>query len=210
MEKIRLAAIQAEKDKKDSDLKDKFNCSDVSIDLEKCDDTLEVRKAKPFELKEKDPILDHVSREQPDQVELPTEKDEAITSKGSSKISKTGHETSDGKLRCTRYGLKKSKKQEKKLKYPDTNCDKIFPYVKNLNDHMKEVHPDMKFKCQYCPWMYETHNAHYKHEHTHFQLPTVVIFVLNDSCSLGSLIVMKANTQVQIYSHVLGLDVSRN
>ena len=36
---------------------------------------------------------------------------------------------------------------------------------------MKEVHPDMKFKCQYCPQMYETHNARYKHEHTHFQLP---------------------------------------
>ena len=174
MEKIKLAAIQAEKDTKDMELKDKFNCLDVSIDLEKCDDTIdkiEGQKAKPIELKEKDPILDHVSHEQPDQVDLLTEKDEPITSKGSSKISETEHETSDGKLKCTQYGLKKPKKQEKKLKCPDSNCDKIFPYVKNLNDHMKEVHPDMKFKCQYCPQMYETHNAQYKHEHTHFQLP---------------------------------------
>ena len=104
--------------------------------------------------------MDHVSHEQPDQVDLLTERDEPITSKGSSKISETEHETSNGKLRCTRYGLKKPKKQEKKLKCLDTSCDKIFPYVKNLNDHMKEVHPDMKFKCQYCPRMYETHSAH--------------------------------------------------
>ena len=86
LEKIKLAAIQAEKDKKDMELKDKFNCSNVSIDLEKCDDTIdknEGRKAKPIELKEKDPILDHVSHEQPDQVDLLTEKDEPITSKGS-------------------------------------------------------------------------------------------------------------------------------
>ena len=102
LEKIKLAAIQAGKDKKDSKLKDKFNCSDVSIDLEKCDDTLEGWKAKPIELKEKDPILDHDSHEQPDQMDLLTEKDDPITSKGSSKIIETEHETSDGKLRCTR------------------------------------------------------------------------------------------------------------
>ena len=89
MEKIKLAAIQTEKDKKDSELKDKFNCSDVSIDLEKCDDTIEGQKAKPIELKEKDPILDHVSHEEPDQVDLLTEKDEPIMSKGLSKISET-------------------------------------------------------------------------------------------------------------------------
>ena len=121
MEKIKLAATQAEKDKKDLELKDKFNCPDVSIDLEKCDDTIdkiEGQKAKPIELKEKDPILDHVSHEQPDQVDLLTEKDEPITSKGSSKISETKHETSDGKLRCTWYGLKKAQKTGKETKVP--------------------------------------------------------------------------------------------
>ena len=168
LDKIKLAQLLEEKDKKDSELKQKFNCSDLSIDLEKCDDTLDARKAKPIELMEKDPILDHVACEQPDQVDLLTENDK---SKGLSKISETEHETSDGKLKCTGYGLKKPKKQEKKLKCPDTDCDQIFPYVKNLNDHMKEVHPDMKFKCQHCPHMCETHNACYKNEHTHFQLP---------------------------------------
>ena len=82
MEKIKLAKIQAEKDKKDSELKDRFNCSNVSIDLEKCDDTLDGYKAKPTELKEKDPILDHVFHEQPDQVDLLTEQDNATKSKG--------------------------------------------------------------------------------------------------------------------------------
>ena len=115
--------------------------------------------------------MDHVACENPDEVDLLTENDNKSKSRGSSKISETKHQTSEGKLKCTGYGLKKLKKQEKKLKCPDTNCDKIFPYVKSLNHHMKEVHPDMKFKCQYCPCMYKTHNARYKHEHTHFQLP---------------------------------------
>ena len=103
--------------------------------------------------------MDHVTRENPDEVDLLTQNDNKSKSRGSSKISETEHETSDGKLKCTGYGLKKPKKQEKKLKCLDTNCDQIFPYVKSLNHHMKEVHPDMKFKCQYCPRMYETHNA---------------------------------------------------
>ena len=38
LEKIKLSELKAEKDRKDSELKDRFNCSDVSIDLEKCDD----------------------------------------------------------------------------------------------------------------------------------------------------------------------------
>ena len=110
LEKIKLAEIQAEKDKKDSELKDIFNCSDVSISLEKCDETLDGCKAKQTELKEQDPILDHVACEQPDQVVLLTESDNATKSKGSSKIRETKHETSDGKLKCTGYGLKKPKK----------------------------------------------------------------------------------------------------
>ena len=159
MEKIKLSELKAEKDKKDLELKDRFNCSDVSIDLEKYDDQLDVQKAKPTELKEQNPILDHVAHENPDEVDLLTENDNKSKSRGSSKISETKHETSDGKLKCTGYGFKKPKKQEKKLKCPDTNCDQIFPYVKSLSHHMKEVQPDMKFKCQYCPHMYETHNA---------------------------------------------------
>ena len=131
LEKIKLSELKAEKDRKDSELKDRFNCSNVSIDLEKCDDQLDVQKAKPTELKEQDPILDHVAHENPDQVDLLTENDNKSKSRGTSKISETEHETSDGKLKCTGYGLKKPKKQEKKLKCPDTNCDQIFPYVKS-------------------------------------------------------------------------------
>ena len=74
-EKMKLSELKAEKDKKDLELKDRFNSSNVSIDLEKCDDQLDVRKAKPTELKEQDPILDHVARENPDKVDLLTEND---------------------------------------------------------------------------------------------------------------------------------------
>ena len=45
----------------------------------------------------------------------------------------------------------------------------IFPFVKDLNDHMKEVHPDVKFHWKYCPKVYDSHNTHYKHEASHFQ-----------------------------------------
>ena len=51
LEKIKLSELKAEKDKKDSELNDRFKCSNVSIDLEKCDDQLDIRKAKPMELK---------------------------------------------------------------------------------------------------------------------------------------------------------------
>ena len=171
LEKQELERLLADKKKKDTELKEKFNCSDVSIDLEKCDNTLDERKAKPTELKEKDPILDHVAHVQPDQVDLLTEKESDNKSRGSSKISETKHETTDGKLKYTGNDLKKPKKQEKKLKCPDTACDQVFPYVKDLNSHIKHSHPDLKFKCEYCPWMYETHNVLYKHEYKHFQLP---------------------------------------
>ena len=35
---------------------------------------------------------------------------------------------------------------------------------------MKDVHPDSKFKCKYCPRTYDSHNSKYKHEATHFEL----------------------------------------
>ena len=163
----------AEELQKEEDLKSKFNCSDVSIEIDKCDNDTPLmdRKSKPKQLTEKDPILDHVSRENPDQVDLLTEEDNAPKSRGSSKISETEHVTTDGKLKCTGYGLPKPKKQKKNLKCPDSDCSQVFPFVKELNKHMKDTHPDVKFKCAHCPRQYETHNARYKHEHTHFQLP---------------------------------------
>ena len=36
---------------------------------------------------------------------------------------------------------------------------------------MKEKHPDVKFRCQHCPKVYDTYNTRYKHEYKHFQLP---------------------------------------
>ena len=154
--------------------------------------------------------MDHVAHENPDEVDLLTENDNKSKSRDSSKISETKHQSCEGKLKCTGYGLKKPKKQEKKLKCPDTNCDKIFHYVKSLNHHMKEVHPDMNLNVNIVlvcmkPIMLDTSMS----IHT-FNCLTVVIIVSNISCSLVSEIVMKVSILVQIYCNALGLDASNN
>ena len=72
-------------------------------------------------------------------------------------------------MKIKEYGIKRTQKQKKKL--PCTGCEEIFTLVKDFIIHMKEKHPDLKFRCQYCPKVYDNYNAHYKHEYKHFQLP---------------------------------------
>ena len=74
-----------------------------------------------------------------------------------------------GSLKIKEYGIKHTQKQKKKL--PCTGCEEIFTLVKDFNIHMKEKHPDLKFRCQHCPKVYDTYNVRYKHEYKHFQLP---------------------------------------
>ena len=134
------------------------------------DPPLSPRKAKPTgSLQEKDPLLAAFKDIKPDEVDSILKDDDAPTKESTSLISEETHVTSHGSMKVVRYGCVKHKKVDKKLKCCVEACTEIFPFVKELNGHMKEVHPDVKFHCKYCPKMYDSHNAHYKHEASHFQ-----------------------------------------
>ena len=84
-------------------------------------------------------------------------------------MNKEKHKTENGGIEIKQPAIKHTKKQNKKL--PCSGCYQIFGLVKDFNIHMKQKHPDLKFRCQHCPKVYDTYNAHYKHEYKHFQLP---------------------------------------
>ena len=120
-------------------------------------ENIDIRKAKPVgSLKKEDPLMDC----------LRTAKS---AKQGTSKVNEETHKTENGEIEIKQYAIKHTKRQKKKL--PCSGCDQIFGLVKDFNIHMKEEHPDLKFRCQYCPKVYDTYNARYKHEYKHFELP---------------------------------------
>ena len=155
-------------------LKSKFDCTDCDVALSKLEDPpLSPRKAKPTldDLKEKDPLLQAFKDVRPDEVDSLLQDDETPTKESTSKISEEKHKTNDGTITFAKYGARKHKKIDKHLKCVASDCSEVFPYMKELNHHLKSKHPDIKFKCKYCPKVYDCYNSHYKHEATHFELP---------------------------------------
>ena len=158
----------------ENNLKSKFACTDCDVSLEKLEDPpLSPRKAKPNieDLKEKDPLLQAFKDTRPNEVDSLLQDDVTPTKASTSKISEEKHETNDGAITFAQYGARKHKKIDKHLKCPDSECPDVFPYVKELNHHLKTKHPDIKFKCKYCPKVYDCYNSRYKHEASHFELP---------------------------------------
>ena len=131
---------------------------------------LDARKAKPTtSLKEGDPLMDFLKVTQPHEVPNLIKDDQKPGKKASSKVDEETHETDNGKLKMTQYGIKRNNKKDKKI--PCSSCDQVFSMIKEFNQHMKTDHPNVKFRCKYCPKVYNTYNARYKHEYKHFQLP---------------------------------------
>ena len=129
-----------------------------------------VWKAKPLgSLKEQDPLKECLKITQPEGLENLKKDDEKPAKEGTSQVNIQMHKTESGEIQIKQYGIRHAKKQKKKLLC--SGCDQVFGFVKDFNCHMKEQHPDLKFRCQYCPKNYDTYNAHYKHEYKHFQLP---------------------------------------
>ena len=87
-------------------------------------------------------------------------------------MNKEKHKTENGEIEIKQYAIKHGKRQKK---LPCSACDQVFSLVKDFNIHMKEKHPDVKFRCQHCPKVYDTYNAHYKQEYKHFQLPYITV-----------------------------------
>ena len=133
-------------------------------------ENIDIRKAKRVgSLKEEDPLMDCLRTEQPDEVTNLIKDDAKPAKQGTSEVNEKKHKTENGEIEIKQYAIKHGKRQNKKL--PCSARDQVFSLVKDFNIHMKEKHPDVKFRCQHCPKVYDTYNAHYKHEYKHFQLP---------------------------------------
>ena len=96
--------------------------------------------------------------------------DDTTTKDSSSKILEEVHETKNGSMKIAYYGAWKYKKVDKCLKCVATDCLEVFSFVKDINDHLWTVHPNIKFKCKYCPKVYFCNNSWNKHEASHFEL----------------------------------------
>ena len=109
-------------------------------------ENIDIRKVKPVgSLKEEDPLIDCLRTEQPDKVTNLIQDDAKPAKQGSSRVNEETHKTENGEIEIKQYAIKCTKRQKKKL--PCSGCDQIFGLVKDFNIHMKEEHPDLKFRC---------------------------------------------------------------
>ena len=128
------------------------------------------RSARPKKsLEESDPLLKAIQENSPEELDTLLEEDGNKVN-GSCIIGQEGVNTHDRDINIKTYGIWHSKKQKKNLKCPDSTCNQVFDFVKEMNVHVAGTHPDLRFHCQYCPKSYQTYNARYKHEHKYFKL----------------------------------------
>ena len=120
-------------------------------------------------LEEPDPLLKAFQENSPEDVDALLQ-DDGKKVNSSCIIGQEDVNTHDGEITIKTYGIRHSKKQKKNLKCPDSTCDQVFDFVKDMNVHVANTHPELRFHCQYCPKSYQTYNARYKHEHKHFEL----------------------------------------
>ena len=129
------------------------------------------RSAKPKNsLKEPDPLLTAFQENNPEEVAELLQED-GMKVKGTCIIGQEELNTQEGEINIKTYEIRRRKKQKKNLQCPNTECNRVFDFVKDMNAHVTEEHPDVRFRCQYCPKSYNTYNGRYKHEHKHFELP---------------------------------------
>ena len=121
-------------------------------------------------LEEPDPLLKALKENSPEDVDALLQ-DDGKKINGSCLIAQEDVNTHDGEITIKTYGIRRSKKQKKHLKCPDSACDEVFDFVKDMNVHVAKRHPDIRFRCSFCPKSYQTYNARYKHEHKNFELP---------------------------------------
>ena len=120
-------------------------------------------KAAPTDLKEKDPVQEHLSDERLSDVSNHSDHSTEYEEQSGENI-----ETCDGTLNVVHHGLKNRKKWKSTKTFPCPVCkanhkDVVFSSNSGLNKHMKEEHPRFRFQCSKCDKMYGSYNACYKH-----------------------------------------------
>ena len=135
------------------------------------------RKAKPGELKEKDPILEafcNVQSQEDLEILLADYNKKKL---GTSKVSETEIKTQNRTVNVKQYRLLKSPiRKDRSLAC--TECDVKKTTIAELTKHIKETHPGFKYKCSQCERLFDTYNGRTKHENKHYLLKYACVFCL--------------------------------
>ena len=104
----------------------------------------------------------------PDKTESYTSEEEIVVTK-TQKTKKKIINTKSGQIEIKHFKLKskKNRKRTYKCKY----CGKISKTQKDHNSHVKKDHKDCKFICFHSDRTFDSDNALYKHERSHYNLP---------------------------------------
>ena len=78
-------------------------------------------------------------------------------------------QTARGSMDITWHGIKKSEKKIKRKTCPA--CGEEQKSQHQLNIHMWQRHPHLKFGCNHCEDLFATYNSAYRHVQKHYQLP---------------------------------------
>ena len=114
--------------------------------------------ATPTDLKEEDPIGDHLSN--PSEVDDP-KSDHASDYHTEDEKNIETIETKAGALAIARHGLRKPERKVKKITCPV--CKDVIYTQKRMNLHMREKHPKFNFQCSMCQALFKSYNATYYH-----------------------------------------------
>ena len=125
-----------------------------NTDMEQNKETKD-RKAKPGELKEKDPILEafrNVQSQEDLEILLADYNKKKL---GTSKVSETEIKTQNGSVNVKEYGLLKSPiRKDRSLGCTEYDVKKTT--IAELTKHIKETHPGFKYKCSQCERLFDT------------------------------------------------------
>ena len=117
------------------------------------------RKAAPKNLKEEDPVKDHLTDEVFSDVPQKSDHESEYQEKEETNI-----KTEDGNLNVVHRGIRKKWKTTRSFPCPVCKAnhkDVIFGSNSSLNQHMKEDHPTFRFQCVKCDKEYASYNTCY-------------------------------------------------
>ena len=124
------------------------------------------RRKRPTSLIEADPIGEALGGLSP----LQSNDDGSSAEEGRSTQSPPSKriKTEAGQLKVTQHAIRRTQKKVLKLKCPILGCDVRSSSEAERNTHVKEMHPDHKFKCDLCEKIFLMKNGLWKHTNKHY------------------------------------------